>query len=143
MTLHPLRRRFCLYCRSLQSTRLQSAFHLFQSSPLCFHHPPFLLFFELPANSLPIAEVPDLTHPPTTLLIHSWLSSPNPPSIDHSHIDLLRHIRVSPHGEVLLTKEGRTEEMGLGNWKGEGEGDDWTTFLEGVSTEKQGQEMEE
>lgn len=32
--------------------------------------------------------------------------------------------------------------MGLGNWKGEGEGDDWTTFLEGVSTEKQGQEME-
>ncbi|OWZ61006.1 translation machinery-associated protein 16 [Cryptococcus neoformans Bt85] len=88
-------------------------------------------------------EVPDLTHPPTTLLIHSWLSSPNPPSIDHSHIDLLRHIRVSPHGEVLLTKEGRTEEMGLGNWKGEGEGDNWTTFLEGVSTEKQGQEMEE
>lgn len=33
--------------------------------------------------------------------------------------------------------------MGLGNWKGEGEGDDWTTFLEGVSTEEQGQEMEE
>lgn len=33
--------------------------------------------------------------------------------------------------------------MGLGNWKGEGEGDNWTTFLEGVSTEKQGQEMEE
>lgn len=32
--------------------------------------------------------------------------------------------------------------MGLGNWKGEGEGDDWTTFLEGVSTKKQGQEME-
>lgn len=33
--------------------------------------------------------------------------------------------------------------MGLGNWKGEGEGDDWTTFLAGVSTEKQGHEMEE
>ncbi|KIR60280.1 hypothetical protein I312_105550 [Cryptococcus bacillisporus CA1280] len=89
-------------------------------------------------------EVPDLTHPPTTLLIHSWLSAPNPPSIDHSHIDLLRHIRVSPNGDVLLTKEGRTGEMGLGNWKGEGEGDDWTSFLEGVNAnERQGQEMEE
>lgn len=36
--------------------------------------------------------------------------------------------------------------MGLENWKGEGEGegDDWTSFLEGVNTdERQGQEMEE
>lgn len=34
--------------------------------------------------------------------------------------------------------------MGLGNWKGEGEGDDWTSFLEGMNAkERQGQEMEE
>ncbi|WWD18354.1 hypothetical protein CI109_102804 [Kwoniella shandongensis] len=72
-------------------------------------------------------EVPDLTHAPTVKLMYTWLQSDN--TINHSHVDVLRHIRVSPDGETLVTRPGHTEEMGLIIEEGK-VGDDWSSLAE-------------
>ncbi|WWC62414.1 uncharacterized protein I303_105010 [Kwoniella dejecticola CBS 10117] len=87
-------------------------------------------------------EVPDLTHGPTSRLMYSWVQSET--SMNVSHIDLMRHIRVSPNGEVILTKKGKAEEMGMGAplpGEVEGEGDDWTGLAQKEAV-KQGMEVE-
>ena len=72
-------------------------------------------------------EVPDLTHGPTTRLLYHLLETDTP--MRSSHVDLLRQIRViRDSDEVVLTKVGRTEHMGLGG-VGAGvaqDGEDWT-----------------
>jgi len=83
--------------------------------------------------------VPDLTHTPTTRLLYSLLESDT--VMQPSHVDLLRQIRVFKDSEqVVLSKWGRTQMMGLG---GEEEdeavaGEDWTV-LEG---QKEGMTVE-
>lgn len=74
-------------------------------------------------------EVIDMTDPRTTLLMHTWLESGV--NMTHSHVDLLRHIRVfKDSDEVVVSKPGRTDNMGLGEG-GQGVGDDWTAGGEG------------
>ncbi|WRT67663.1 uncharacterized protein IL334_004635 [Kwoniella shivajii] len=76
-------------------------------------------------------EVPDLTHAPTVRLMYTWLTSDT--SMSASHLDLLKHIRISPHGEIIVTKKGRAEEMGMGvplPGEVEGKGEDWTGLSE-------------
>ncbi|WVQ72948.1 hypothetical protein IAR50_002510 [Cryptococcus sp. DSM 104548] len=85
-------------------------------------------------------EVPDMTHGPTTHLMHKWITEDA--SINSSHLDLMRHIRLSPKDEPLVTKKGSAEAMGLDRKEGEaGAGDDWTTLVAGQKTE--GEAMEE
>nr|ODN86889.1 translation machinery-associated protein 16 [Cryptococcus depauperatus CBS 7841] len=75
-------------------------------------------------------EVPDLTHAPTSHLIYSWIESDI--NINHARLDLLRHIRVGPNMDTILTKGGNAEKMGLAGVEVKlNEGDDWTTMLEG------------
>ncbi|WWD04720.1 hypothetical protein V865_002791 [Kwoniella europaea PYCC6329] len=88
-------------------------------------------------------EVPDLTHAPTTRLMYHWLQSET--SMNLSHIDLLRHIRVSPNGEVILTKKGRGEEMGMGvplPGEVEGKADDWTELIKEDNDKKKEMDIE-
>lgn len=72
--------------------------------------------------------------------MHSWLESNT--NIDHSHVNLLRHIRVfKDSDEVVVSKPGRTDNMGLGDGvEGEGEGDDWTALQSGKGDAKEGTE---
>ncbi|TYJ51983.1 hypothetical protein B9479_007428 [Cryptococcus floricola] len=85
-------------------------------------------------------ELPDMTHGPTTHLMHQWIMADA--SINSSHLDLMRHVRLSPKGEPVMTKKGSTEEMGLDKLEGEvGAGDDWTTLAGGEKGE--GEAMEE
>ena len=52
-----------------------------------------------------------------------------------SHVDLLRQIRLFKHSDsVVVSKPGKTEQMGLGIGSDEGEerGEDWTSLREGV-----------
>ena len=71
-------------------------------------------------------EVLDLTHPPTVKLLFTLLDRDTP--LQSSHVDLCKHIRVfknSPE-EVVVSKPGRTEGMGLLFGDEVGEGEDWT-----------------
>ncbi|OCF31315.1 translation machinery-associated protein 16 [Kwoniella heveanensis BCC8398] len=96
-------------------------------------------------------EVPDLTDAPTVRLMYTWLT--NDTSIAHSHVDLLRLIRVSAHhtttdgsaeNGVVLVRKGRAEQMGLGVpilGEDEGaEGEDWTELMK--EGKKEGMEVE-
>ncbi|ORY31416.1 hypothetical protein BCR39DRAFT_450231, partial [Naematelia encephala] len=74
-------------------------------------------------------EVPDLTHPPTTRLLHGMLSAGS--ELTPAHIDLLRFVRVfKDSDQVEVTRPGRTGKMGLGGDKllpgDERLGEDWT-----------------
>jgi hypothetical protein len=54
----------------------------------------------------------------------SWIESGT--NMDSSHVDLLRMMRVfMASDEVVLSRKGRTEGMGLGKGVA-GEGEDWT-----------------
>ncbi|WVQ81066.1 hypothetical protein IAT38_003173 [Cryptococcus sp. DSM 104549] len=74
-------------------------------------------------------EVPDLTHAPNTRLMWSWIE--NDTSMSHAHLDLLRHVRIGPKMEPLVTKPGNTEKMGLAAGIEEGVlGEDWTSLVD-------------
>ncbi|WVF69317.1 hypothetical protein IAT40_004093 [Kwoniella sp. CBS 6097] len=96
-------------------------------------------------------EVPDLTDAPTVRLMYTWLS--NDTSIAHSHVDLLRLIRISANttmdggaeNGIVLVRKGRAEQMGLGVpilGEDEGaEGEDWTELINDGSA-KEGMDIE-
>ncbi|WWC88820.1 uncharacterized protein L201_003733 [Kwoniella dendrophila CBS 6074] len=91
-------------------------------------------------------EVPDLTHSPTCRLLYSWLNSDT--SMNLSHIDLLRYIRISsiPEYKIIITKKGKGEEMGMNvpllDEDINGKGDDWTELIKEKEREKKDMEVE-
>ena len=68
------------------------------------------------------AEVPDLTDPPTADQLHRYTQLT---TINASHFDTLRFIRVCEIGDVVVSRKGR---LGVRDELEHGEGDDWTTL---------------
>ncbi|RSH89268.1 hypothetical protein EHS25_002380 [Saitozyma podzolica] len=84
-------------------------------------------------------ELPDLTHAPTTRLLHTFHAQSI--NLDAPRLDLLRHIRVIRDSEdVVVSRKGRTEGMGLGTGTG-GSGEDWTEGAEGAELGEEKGEM--
>jgi translation machinery-associated protein 16 len=72
-------------------------------------------------------EVPDLTHPPTAKLL--WTLKEEDTTLQPSHVDLLRQIRLFKDDpeEIVVSKAGRTGNMGLLTTDTAGTGEDWTS----------------
>jgi translation machinery-associated protein 16 len=82
-------------------------------------------------------EVPDLTHAPTSRLLYELQTSET--NLQPSHVDLLRQIRLIKDDaeRVIVSKQGRTGNMGLtGPLSGEVGDSDWTAL--GASKDDEG-----
>jgi hypothetical protein len=70
-------------------------------------------------------EVPDLTDPKTTTFMWNWLEREI--SIDRSHVDMLRQVRITKDSDdLIVSKVGRLS--GVLAETVEGEADDWTNM---------------
>lgn len=104
--------------------------HRFHFCPFWLDHPDsYAIRDAAQARWLTRAEVPDLTHYLTTRLLHQYIEQEV--TLDHSRVDMLRLVRVfKDTEEMIVTKPGQVEKMGLGpadgtvgsDWTGEGAG---------------------
>jgi hypothetical protein len=72
-----------------------------------------------------ITEVPDLTDAKTTTFMWNWLEKDV--SIDRSHVDMLRQVRITKDSdELIVSRAGRLK--GVLAETMEGDADDWTNM---------------
>ena len=87
-------------------------------------------------------EVPDLTDPKTTTFMWNWLE--REVSIDRSHVDMLRQVRITKDSdELIVSRVGRLK--GVLAETLEGDADDWTQMggdAEEEAAEKKEMEIE-
>ena len=89
-------------------------------------------------------EVPDLTDPKVTTFMWNWLE--RDVSIDRSHVDMLRQVRVfKDSDDIVLSKPGRLKGVLADDYEGM-QAEDWTKLnkdgQEAVSEDKKEMEVE-
>lgn len=91
---------------------------------------------------MPILEVPDLTDPKVTTFMWNWLE--RDVSIDRSHVDMLRQVRVfKDSDDIVVSKPGRLRGVLADNVDGM-EAEDWTKLTkgDGAVADEETKEME-
>jgi translation machinery-associated protein 16 len=84
-----------------------------------------------------VAEVPDLTDPKVTTFMWNWLE--RDVSINRSHVDMLRQVRVfKDNDDLIVSRPGRLS--GVLPETTEGGADDWTQM--GGEAEEEEPEMQ-